>query len=849
MNTYVDDVFSSALGLLRMRFVVPLLSVERPFTIANIVTMCLMATIVQSLAQQSTFTYDASGNTISVVSSGGSSPGIEAQPQPGLFQTNGLVSFSVTATGVGLSYQWLSNGVAIAGATSDTLLMSNLPATSSGSFSVVISNNSGLFVTSTPVALWLDSRGVGMPDWWQMQYFGNLNQPPDGDYDGDGVNNRDEYLEGTNPTNAASYDPRLKITDFGGGSVAVSPEQPYYTMGQSVTLTPIPDSGMGFLAWGGGITGLGSPATLMMNRNQSVQAFFGAPWPSVLVAPTTQIVPAGSSVSFSLGESPYNYQWQFDGTNLPNITTVAGNGTAAYSGDGGEATNAELSYPVGLAVDVSGDLFIADQVNHRIRKVGTNGIITTVAGNGTGGYFGDGGAAASAELYYPGGVAVDASGNLFIADSYNSRIRKVGTNGIITTVAGTGANGYSGDGGAATNAELYYPYGVAVDAFGNLFIADSSNEAIRKVGTNGIITTVAGIRGSSGVGLLAYAGDGGPATNALLYYPRGVAVDVFGDVFIADTYNQRIRKVGTNGIISTVAGNGTNGYFGDGAAATNAELHTPYGLAVDALGNLFIADSTNNRIREVGTNGFITTVAGNAAELNLPYGVVVDASVNLFIADTHNQRIGKAVLQGSTLVLNNVDSANAGSYDVVVSNPYGTLTSSVVTLTVVSQTAPQIASQPTNQSVVLGGSASFSVSATGTPPLAYQWQFGGTNLVLATNASLPLNAIAATNAGNYDVIITNASGSITSAIVTLSVLGVPVSFVTTSGGIQFSNGQLHLTLSGLTGQGAVVIETSSNLTLWTPIFTNPSGFGTIQFVDPTAANSRHRYYRATTPSP
>jgi sugar lactone lactonase YvrE len=264
--------------------------------------------------------------------------------------------------------------------------------------------------------------------------------------------------------------------------------------------------------------------------------------------------------------------------------------------------------------------------------VGVNGIITTVAGNGTASYSGDGGAATNAELNYPIGVAVDSTGNQFISDS-NHRIRKVGTNGIIYTVAGNGTANYSGDVGAATNAELNNPFGVTVDATGNLFIADSGNQRIRMVGTNEIITTVAGN------GTASYSGDGGAATNAELFYPYGVTVDATGNLLIADSSNNRIRKVGTNEIITTVAGNGTASYSGDGGAATNAELYLPYGVAVDASGNLFIADERNNRIR-------------------------------------------KEFMQGPTLVLNNVGIGNAGAYDVVVSNPYGSVTSSVVNLTI-----------------------------------------------------------------------------------------------------------------------------------------------------------------------
>jgi len=311
-----------------------------------------------------------------------------------------------------------------------------------------------------------------------------------------------------------------------------------------------------------------------------------------------------------------------------------------------------LNYPLAVALDASGSLFIADQYNSVIRKVDTNGMIATVAGNGAAGFSGDGGTATNASLNDPYGVAVDGSGNLFIADANNNRVRRVDTNGIITTFAGKGAVGYnagsySGDGGAATNATLNDPIGLAVDGFGNLFIGDSSNNRVRKVSTNGIITTVAG----NGNG--DYSGDNGRATSAGVWNPWGVVVDSVGNLFIADDWNQRIRKVSTNGIITTVAGNGTAGYSGDGGAATAASLNYPSGVAVDALGNLFIADFDNSCIRKV-SKGIITTVAGNgdygysgdggratSAKLGYPFGVAMDASGNLLIADQYNQRIRK----------------------------------------------------------------------------------------------------------------------------------------------------------------------------------------------------------------
>jgi len=435
--------------------------------------------------------------------------------------------------------------------------------------------------------------------------------------------------------------------------------------------------------------------------------------PSVTLQPTNNAVAAvvGSNLIFSVtvaGTGPFTYQWQLNGTNLPynTMTTVAGDGTYGYFGDGNQATNAELYGPDGVVVDASGNLFIADEYNSRVRKVATNGIITTVAGNGVYGYSGDGGAATNAEFYNPHGIAVDLIGNLFVADG--QVIRKIGTNGIIATVAGYGSiAGDSGDGGAATYAQLFAPQDVAVDATGNLFIADTHNYRIREVKTNGIINTVAG-------GGISSLGDGGAATNAELNWPYSVTVDATGNIFIADYGNYRIRKVDTNGIITTVAGNGTSGYSGDGGAATNAELGSPYSVTVDATGNMFIADYSNYRIRKVDTNGIISTVVGYGigGYLSHPSSVVLDVKNNLFIADQGNSLIRKVVFSpifplSPTLTLNNVSFGNAGAYDVVVSNSYGSVTSSVVNLTVTLPplilSTPQITVGSTNFTFLLSG--------------------------------------------------------------------------------------------------------------------------------------------------
>lgn len=283
------------------------------------------------------------------------------------------------------------------------------------------------------------------------------------------------------------------------------------------------------------------------------------------------------------------------------VTRVAGNSRAGYSGDGGPAIRAQMASRWGIAVDSAVNLFIADYT--RIRKVSTSGIITTVAGNGTIGFSGDGGPATSAQLNGAIAVAADNAGTLFIADYANNRIRKVPASGIITTAAGNGDPlGDPGDGGPATSAPVNQVTGVAVDGAGNLFFADTN--VIRRVSPYGIITTVAG-------GGAAGPGDGGPATNAQLQ-PWGVAVDSAGNLFIAEYVANRIRKVSTDGIITTVAGGGTAGP-GDGGPATSAQLAGPGAVAVDGAGSLFIASVNNSRLREVAPSGIISTVVGNGS--------------------------------------------------------------------------------------------------------------------------------------------------------------------------------------------------------------------------------------------
>jgi uncharacterized protein (TIGR03437 family) len=332
------------------------------------------------------------------------------------------------------------------------------------------------------------------------------------------------------------------------------------------------------------------------------------------------------------------------------ITTVAGGGDIGGNGvgDGGPAVGALLLNPAGMAIDSAGNLYVADanlSVN-LVRKVAPNGIISTIAGiNEQAGYTGDGGPATRAELNGPSGLVLDSAGNLYIADTFNDRVRKVAPNGTITTVAGGG--GFSlnhGDGGLATLATLSMPQGIATDAAGNLYIADTFDYRVRKVDSNGRISTVAG----SGQ-IISYTGgngDGGPATSAFVV-PYAVAVDSAGNLYVADgLINNRVRKVTPDGVIATVAGSGAGSYSGDGGPATQAGIYQPSGVAVDSAGNIFIADTGDERVRRVGADGTISTIAGTgelqtsgdggpaaSAALTNPFGVLVTSGGVVYVSD------------------------------------------------------------------------------------------------------------------------------------------------------------------------------------------------------------------------
>jgi uncharacterized protein (TIGR03437 family) len=337
------------------------------------------------------------------------------------------------------------------------------------------------------------------------------------------------------------------------------------------------------------------------------------------------------------------------------ITTVAGTGVRGFSGDGGPAVSAAVGSPQGLALDGSGNLYFADRDNQRVRKVPLgSGVISTLAGNGVASFSGDNGPAVSASLNSPRGVAVDRTGRVFVADTLNSRIRQVRPDGIIVTVAGSATRGFAGDGASATNASLNLPQGLAVDALGNVLMADTGNNRVRALSVGGTISTLAGS------GSFKFSGDGGPSTSATLNSPRGVISDSAGNLYVVDSANHRVRRINALGVITTLAGTGLPAFSGDGGAAVSAALNSPAAVAIDSVGNFYIADASNNRVRVVSVTGTINTLAGSGtggfsgdngpaiiANLNQPQGIAVDLAGNVYVADTGNHRVRKITPAGA----------------------------------------------------------------------------------------------------------------------------------------------------------------------------------------------------------
>ena len=529
----------------------------------------------------------------------------------------------------------------------------------------------------------------------------------------------------------STYDYALALGDFfslGQSAVAISSGSPSY-----VTLQPFNDSSQ---LGAGSVNISGLPLTTQARPQFSAV-------PDIRLNPMALNLPAAGYIS-----------------------TVAGNGTNGMGGTSGLATAATLGMLRNVAVDGSGNLYIANSQYAWIHKVtaSTNNI-STVAGNGTNGYNGDGIAAVAAELSSPNGVAVDAAGNIYIGDSLGARIRKVTiATGLISTVAGTGTAGFSGDGSAATAAKINQPSGLAIDASGNIYFADTTNSRIRKVTVStGKISTVAG--GGAG-------GDGGLATAASLSQPSGVALDAAGNIYIADTYDSRIRKVTiSTGVISTVAGTGAAGYNGDGIAATAAEIWSPSGVALDVAGNIYIYDSFNSRIRKVTiSTGLISTVAGTgtngyngdgiAAKVakiqgagNVQNdGVAVDGSGNLYISDGYRVR--------------GVTPGLAASSVSVSCSPSSTVFGGNTTTTCTAQTTP-------------------GVTPTGTMTFTYNGGTGWTSGAINASGSFSASGFGGFAAGSYTILATysgdsNYSGSSASTTYVINPPALPTPTVTAS---------------------------------------------------------------------
>lgn len=475
--------------------------------------------------------------------------------------------------------------------------------------------------------------------------------------------------------------------------------------------------------------------------------------------------------------------------NAQIITTVAGNGTYGYSGDGGPATSAQLAWNIGVEVDNGGNIYISDHDNNAIRKVNSAGIISAFGGNGTLGYSGDGGSATSAQLYHPSWSSMDKSGNFYFIDQNGEVIRKINTSGIISTVTGNLPRGYSGDGGPLRAAQFHSIAGIAFDQVNNMYISDNGNNVIRRVDGAGIITTVVG-NGTAG-----FSGDGGLATNAQLGAPYKVVFDSGGNMYIPDNGNARIRKVNTAGIISTIAGNGNMGYSGDGGLAINAELMYPWTIAIDNADNIYVGDPGNYVVRKIIPSGIISSFAGNG--------------------NFGNSGDGGPAISAELGDICSVAVDNAGNVFASIRTPYYVVRKINNCLT------PTIGLQPFDAALCNSGDTSFSITATNAT--SYQWQVNtGTgfnnisdNSTYSGSTTDRIKIKAADHLFNnykFQCIVTNSCGNIYSSTATLYLtapLPPSVSIATTSN-IICAGTVATFTATSVNGGGAPTYQWKKN---------------------------------------
>ena len=615
----------------------------------------------------------------------------------------------------------------------------------------------------------------------------------------------------------ASYTPASYISTQQIGIITATP----YTNGCygapqtfSITVNPSPT--------GGSIVGTSSLIctgdSISLNFSKSAVTYTWLPGnyttPTIAVAPSVNTVYTLSVADNACPAKTFTYAVTV-GNCKEIITTIAGNGTYGFTGDGGAATSAEITSPYSVATDKQGNLYIADNYNNRIRKVSVSGIITTIAGNGTAGYTGDGGQATAAELKYPQAIAFDNNGNIFIADSYNNRIRKINTAGIISTYAGNGTLGYSGDGGPATAAKLHYPSGMALDGVGNLYFAEPNNHAIRMINTSGIITTIAG------TGTAGYSGNAGLATAAMLNYPQNVVIDNYGNMFISDVNNNCIRKINTMGIISTYAGTDTAGYTGNGGQAGLADINVGW-VAIDKQSNIYLVEQYTNDVRKIDNTGIISLVAGNLtggysgdggpavlAQLKQPSAVCLDTMGNIYIADNSNYAVRKIStcqnpiniqVNGSNTICNGNSitlqasggngSTYSWNYSSVTTNTIGLLPTNSTTYPIICTSGGCITQKHVAVNVIpftlnVSGNESICTSTTTTltasgSSTSYTWMPGNINTA-ADVISPTANTIYTVTGANATCMQTH----------TIAVYIYPCNTPTTCTGYDFSNGKFN----------------------------------------------------------
>jgi sugar lactone lactonase YvrE len=495
------------------------------------------------------------------------------------------------------------------------------------------------------------------------------------------------------------------------------------------------------------------------------------------------------------------------------VSTLAGMAGSFGSADGTGAA-ARFWQPQGVAVDINGNVYVADSANGTIREIGSGAVVTTLAGSAsTGSADGTG---SSARFYWPSGAAVDSSGNSYVADTENGTIRTITSAGVVSTLAGSAGNFGSTD-ATGSNARFYGPQSVAVGSSGTLYVADTANHTIRRITSGGVVTTLAGLAGTNGP-------TDGTGSNARFNAPQGLAVDTSGNVFVADTWNHTIRKVTSSGVVTTLAG--LPGYYGDidgtsaGTGTNTARFYCPSGVAVDASGNVYVADTRNHTIRMVTSAGVVSTLAGlagsygsadganSSARFYLPQSITVDASGNLYVLDSGNQTVRKVAPVGANWVVTTIagQADVSGSADGTGSSaqffyPDGlgmnaagsfcvadwgnnTIRAGVSSL----NAAPVIVVEPQNQTANQGQSAAFSVTATGSAPLSYQWQFNSSPLSGATSSTYTVANAQPANVGSYSVIVTNTLGAATSSppalltvIVPPAITNLPQSLTVTQG--------------------------------------------------------------------